>query len=320
MTSGRTATSRSEPYQPTTKPNIGGTTISDTSDNKSFPRPSLRHVSPDQKNVYARGIAGETTSNSPPAPPPKQTSLRTDFPINSQGAEMSKPTTTTTTTTTTTPAATHPIQLSRTQEGIFENAPLYGGPVSYLGIGTFSQFEHCLHECLERERRQIGIASHIIRHDIPPNISVYDYGYDPLPASPNHQLIKPSSGHPLIDYRSEAFSTFLLDDIRNINVALSKSGISLFPYQQPFRNASSSSIPVSFPSSAINHSYYPNERRIIGEVVSACRLVEEDSPLLYDRHRSQAVQNVWNAIRHCEPFSYTDPSRSSVSPRGPYNI
>jgi hypothetical protein len=189
----------------------------------------------------------------------------------------------------------------RTQESTFEKVPSHGGPVSYLGTGTFSQFEHCLHECLERERRQTGMTSQITRHEIPSNISARDYCYDQgLPPPSSHNILHSNSSTNFIDYSSRSAGMFTIDDIRHINVALSRNGISLFPYERPFAHN-------SYPSPVPSH--YPNGRHSSGEVVSACRVVEEDPALLYNRNGSQAVQNVWNAIQDHAPSSYTDYSR-----------
>jgi hypothetical protein len=192
------------------------------------------------------------------------------------------------------------VEPPRPHESIFEKVAAYGGPVSFLGIGTFSQFEHCLRECLERERRQTGITSQIIRQDIP----TLDYDYNSV-SIPSHHGLDPIRVHQFIDYPSRPTATFGIDDIRQINVALSRSGISLFPYH----NESYFS-PISVPH------IYPNERHQTGEVVSACRVVDEDPALLASQNGSRAVQNVWNAIRNHRPFSYMSNVSSS---RGPYD-
>lgn len=164
----------------------------------------------------------------------------------------------------------------RTQESVFEKVPSHGGPVSYLGTGTFSQFEHCLHECLERERRHTGVASQITRHDVPPTVSVNDYGYNSGLATSSHPVLHSTSTHYSSDYPSRSMGMFTIDDIRHINVALSRSGIALFPYERPYFHDSYSS-PAPMPS------IYPSGRHTSGEVVSACRVVEEDPALLYNR-------------------------------------
>ena len=156
-----------------------------------------------------------------------------------------------------------------------------------MGIGTFSQFEHCLRECLERERRQLGITSQIIRQDIPPN--EYDYNSASVPY---YHGLDPVRVHQFIDYPSQPTASFVLDDIRQINVALSRSGIPLFPHRD-----SSYFSPISVPR------IFPNERHVTGEVVSACRVVDEDPAVIASRNGSQAVQNVWNAIRNHRSFS-----------------
>ncbi len=301
-TPGGTTTPRSGGYQSTLRPTTGGINTPDTSDSRTFPKPALRPVNPDQQNTYAKRIAGDTPT---PASQSGPGITRPTVRINEPGGVTNRPTTTTTT--------TREYGPSRTQESIFEKVPAQGGPVSYLGTGTFSQFEHCLRECLERERRQTGIESHIIRQDLPSSISAHDYGYDPVSATPSpYNGLNPTTVHQFIDYPSRPTASFSIDDIRHINVALSRSGISLFPYCPPYHDSDFS--PISLPST------YPSGRHTTGEVVSACRVVEEDQAIISSRNGIQAVQNVWNAIQNHRPFSSTDHSRSSVSPRGLYDF
>jgi hypothetical protein len=183
-----------------------------------------------------------------------------------------------------------------------------------LGTGTFSQFEHCLRECLERERRQTGIASHITRHDYPCVSSARDYSYDPVSTSFSHHILNPPTTDHFTHYSPNSLATFTVNDIQYINVAMSKNGIPLFPYSRSYSDSYPSALPLS---TTTIQSTYPSGQRIVGDVVSACRIVEDDPAL---RGGSRAVQNVWSAIQHHEPYSYTDHSRSHIPSRGPYNI
>jgi hypothetical protein len=267
-----------------------------------LPKPVLRRVTPDQQNTYARRVVGDTTT--PPTSQPQPKIPGPTVRITEPAIDTDRPTTST---------FSRQFSPSGAQESIFEKVPSHG-PVSYLGTATFSQFEHCLRECLERERRQTGISSHITRQDIPAPTSALNYDYDPVsmpshhgldPVSmPSHQGLDPVRVHQFIDYPSRPTATFVLDDIRQINVALSRSGISLFPYSESYFS------PISVPH------IYPNERHLTGEVVSACRVVDEDPAVISSRNGSQAVQNVWNAIRNHRPFSYMSNVSSS---RGPYD-
>lgn len=180
-----------------------------------------------------------------------------------------------------------------------------------MGIGTFSQFENCLRECLERERRMTGMASHITRHDLPPNASVHDYGYDYVPSVPSYNNnFNPATVHTFTDYPSRPLSSFAIDDVRYINAALSRRGIPLFPYHEAYDDSYYCST-----SSAI-----PPPAHRTGEVVSACQVVEEDPAIMCSGDRLRAVQNVWNAIRNCPPLPHVDHSRSGVSSRGLYDF
>ena len=172
-----------------------------------------------------------------------------------------------------------------------------------MGIGTFSQFEHCLRECLERERRLTGMASQITREDIPMPLPIFEHDYNPVSIPYDHGL-DPVRVHQFTDYPSRPTATYSIDDIRQINVALSRSGIPLFPYHQPYHDSYFS--PISSTSR-----FYPNERHASGAVVSACQVVEDDPAILSNNNRLGAVQNVWNAIQNLRPSS---------SFRGPYDI
>ncbi|CAF1168232.1 unnamed protein product [Adineta steineri] len=294
-TTTSTGTQRNGSYDTPSRPSIGGANTGNASGESTFRRPILRPVNPADQNTYAKRVAGDTT---PPNLPSKSPTLKQNVRINEEnntGLNRSN----------TTGFSTQP-GAPRTQESIFESIHSQGGPVSYLGTGTFSQFEHCLRECLERERRQTGIASQIIRQDIPPTIPVNDYGYDPAvvtsSSSSCYPLPRSSSSSHFIDYPSRAMGSFTIDDIRHINVALSRNNISLFPYERPFcYNVS--------PSFTSRPHTYPTERLRSGDVVSACRVVEDDPALLYNRNGCEAVQNVWNSIRNHPSSSYIDDSR-----------
>lgn len=253
-------------------------------------------MNPEQQNNYARRITEDSTPPAPPPPPPLPAATypsRTgttgpSVRINEPDIDRNR------TIPTTTNRSLGGI-IPRTNESIFESVPSHGGPVSFLGVGTFSQFEHCLRECLERERARTGIVSQITRQDFPPSSSAFDYGYNTF-SMPSYHELDPVRVHQFIDTPSQPTATYGLDDIRQINVALSRSGISLFPYYQTYdRPYFSPIVPTRF---------YPNERHMTGEVVSACRVVDEDPAVLASRNGSQAVQNVWNAIRNHRSFPY----------------
>jgi hypothetical protein len=272
-----------------------------------LPKPVLRRVTPDQQNTYARRVVGDTTT--PPTSQPQPKIPGPTVRITEPAIDTDRPTTST---------FSRQFSPSGAQESIFEKVPSHG-PVSYLGTATFSQFEHCLRECLERERRMTGIASHITRHDIPGPISAhdYDYDYDRIPTSSlYHDGLNPMTVHTFTDYPSRPTSTFSIDDVRYINVALSRNGIPLFPYYRSYDDSYPSSIPSPH---TIIASPYPSGRHGFGEVVSACQVAEEDPAIVFNRSGIRAVQNVWNAIQNHGPFLHIDRSRS-ISPRGLYSI
>ncbi|UJR09263.1 hypothetical protein I4U23_013509 [Adineta vaga] len=255
-------------YETTSRPTIGGLGRLDISSDRTFPKPALRRVTPDQQNSYAKRITNESpTTNSASKPTPPGPSVR----INEGDTVANRPTP---------PRFTPQSGIPSERESTFEKVASHGGPVSYLGTGTFSQFEHCLRECLERERRHTGIVSQITRQDVPSSTFTNEYDYDPCvpsSSSSSRPIPRSSSSHHYPDYPSRAVGTFTLDDIRHINIALSRNGISLFPYERSYCrdfDPCSTSIPCTT---------YPNEQHRNGEVVSACRVVEEDPALLYNK-------------------------------------
>ncbi|CAF2080458.1 unnamed protein product [Rotaria magnacalcarata] len=275
--STNTPATRNGAYQSSIRPTSGSdTNATQVSDDKPFLRPALRRVNPDQQNTYARRLTDDTTTPTP-TPVPTQTkpigSGGANVRINDQNIDANR---------SSTPAYPHQSGMSRTQESVFEKVHSQGGSVSYLGTGTFSQLEHCLRECLEHERRQTGVASHITRHDFPPNASVHEYGYDSnLTSIPREG--NPSYNYHLDDYPSRAAAEFSLDDIRYINVALSRNGIPLLPYERSYHQPYPSSVPTLSTTTAMYHQY-PTGRYAMGEVVSACQLVEEDPAIINSRN------------------------------------
>lgn len=148
---------------------------------------------------------------------------------------------------------------------------------------------------------------------MPPNPTVSAFDYD---ASDRYGY----RGH---SYRSAHMPVYSLDDIRNINVALSRSGIPLFPYER-FSSLHFRPDPVlnSYFDSCYPYHYdntsTSGPRRIIGEVVSACRFVEEEPTFSPYSSGTVAVQNVWNAIQEHQSFSSAIPPRPTVSFRDSY--
>lgn len=290
--------SQISPYSSTVRPNTaGGTSTPNSYEDRTISKPVLRRVNPDQQNTYARNIAADLeakerarTGLSATKAPTSTTTASTGYQgrANTSGlnVRITEPDR---------PAAQTNLP-SNPQLSIFETIPSHGGPVHYLGTATFSQFEHCLQECLERERRQTGVASQIIRQEIPAPLSVLDYGDGHVSASLYYGQ-DPSRVHAFDDYPSRPTSSYALEDLRYINAALSHRGVSLFPYQQQYDSYSSSSR-----FSPVSHS----SRYRTGDVVSACQVADEDPAMLFSRNGPLAVQNVWSALRS---------SRS----RGPYD-
>ncbi|CAF1077701.1 unnamed protein product [Didymodactylos carnosus] len=312
-------TNQSTPAPGTNRGNTNGNTSS------VFPRPNLRPVSTSQQNTYARRL---TPPQSTMTTPGRATTTPTNVGVQQDTrSTLQRPTTTPTTGIRTTqnlvdipipiPIPTSTFMPSiRPMESTFERIDSRGGPVSYLGTGTWSQFEHCLRECLSRERNYSGITSEIYRHDIPgvrgpdPVSLINDYSYD---KSIPYDSLR-SSGYGYHDYPIRPAGALNLEDIQGINAALSKSGISVFPhhhhpgyYYDHHHNDQyhfGSHEPVGLHSYGTN---FPQPRhRVIGEIVSACRIVNEEPFGSYPpshADRVTAVQHVWNAIQNRLPMT-----------------
>lgn len=300
MTNTSNPPSSRDAYESTIRPGGRSVTTGSVSSNDPQSRiPALRPVRPEQKNTYAQSIANPKT--------PSQTN-RTPYSGNTnRNNNLSG-------------QSTKPTSILTNRTSVRENETNTMGDVrrNTPGVGTATNptYNRCVEECLERERSRTGLSS---QHPITSTVSALEFDhYDPI-------------RHPSHSYRTDHMTTYTLDDIRNINVALSRSGIPLFPYERfasaPFftpdpalNNLIDSYHPHPCSSSSISSSYPTGGRRIIGEVVSACRLVEEDPMMSSSFYNGcQAVKNVWNALRQHQPFSSVIPERTTtVSFRDPY--
>ncbi|CAF0736770.1 unnamed protein product [Didymodactylos carnosus] len=268
---------------------------------------------------------------------------------------------------------------TRAIQSIFERVDR-NGHASYLGKGTWPQFESCLRECLSRDHQYSGITSLLQRHDISGS-DIKRKGYVSLLDDYSYEKVVPYNSHRSLythhDYPTRSAAALNLEEIQGINKALSKSGISLLPHYQHHydhhghyhghhpehhyghhlehhhghhpehhhghhpehhhghhlehhhghhpehhhghhlehhhghhsghhyddQHHHSSHGPC--PAYCYGPNYAPPRHRIIGEIVTSCRIVNEEpygshSPSHTDR--VNAVQHVWNALQHRQPF------------------
>ena len=299
---------RRDSYESTARPAGGRLNGVPVTEDGKIVLPTLRPVDPDQKNRYAARLRGDTSATS------TQTRPGTSGPgvrLNGASTYPKRPS----------PIATQTSREPRPTGGAFDDGIRRDRSTSFLSGNNSPQFQRCVQECLERERNRTGFSTQTSPQHFSPAVSAYDYDHD-LYSGTTHRSIH-SPGRPqVIDYGRQLAPTLLLDDIRHINLALSKSGISLFPYERFQQYGYPTMSPVLSSNTFNQYSPVPSSgRRIIGEVVSACRLVEEEQPAwMPNRGGSHAVENVWRAIQQHQPFTHMDSARPSVTFRDPYDI
>ena len=180
---------------------------------------------------------------------------------------------------------------------IFEKIDIHDGHSTYLGMGTSSQLENCIRDCLSRRQPYVDSTEYTTRRSYPgkrlTRASIFeDYSYDDI-LSPSYHLIPSRSRYCHFDDHKKSAAELSLNEIRQINDALAKYGIPVFSYSDQSNSL-------------------PNRPRPIGDILSACRVLLEDPNLRSHGEGSQAVQQAWNAISHSQPS--INPSTYAPSP------
>lgn len=182
------------------------------------------------------------------------------------------------------------------QQSIFEKIDTHGGGASYLGKGTFTQLEDCIRQCLARDQGHRPTSHH-------PKSSTHasvleDYSYDGIIPSHHPHLHRSNSAIDHAHHRKKSAADLSLTEIRHINDALTKYGISVFSHDQHRDDVQHAARPVS-------------------EILSACRLLMHEPTLAPYRQGPSAVQNTWNSIQHAypgqQPAGYSSPALRGVA-------
>ena len=212
-----------------------------TSDSNAFQIPRLKPVKQEDKNKYAQTFASQNGDNTTGKLTPSRSGVRIDQPSSNR--------------------QTTPYRAENQPHGI----------ATYPGTTTNPHFQTCVQECLERERNRSGLPMHTTHHDTQPTVSFDDYSA----LGPNYQTSTGTSHY--FNSQSHSSPILLLDDLRHINVALARGGISLFPYERFYPASYYPSTPVIDTVNLVP-SYRSSSpvQRYIGDVVSACRVADED--------------------------------------------
>lgn len=209
----------------------------ESSQKSAFPVPRLRPVSENQKNAYGRNV---TESPSQKKQGPFKSTSRTNL-MSSTGNDS--------------PRQSHPHASNFNDR---EETP------------TSWQYKKCVQECLEREKRRLAEASNTNFEGDPMNQNRQknnfpqdDRQHTFSQTTRIHSSVPPVN--PVLD----------LNDIRYINVALSRSGIPLFPYE----NGKWCSAYPARPS-VVERTFHPiatPHTQTTRDVVSACRIADEEA-------------------------------------------
>ncbi|CAF4738542.1 unnamed protein product [Rotaria sp. Silwood1] len=197
---------------------------------------------------------------------------------------------------------------------IFEKVDLHSGRTTYLGCGSFSQLEDCISDCLTRDQRHKSIEIYATKRSDPlrcfTRASVLeDYCYDGIilpkcckirstscdpcrcdycvvgsrscdPCRCDYCVIRSSSCDPYCcDYYKKCAGELSLPEIREVNDALDKCGISVFS----------------------RHLHSDHKSHTARDIASACELLLSDPQFAAYKHGSPAVSHVWDAMRHYQP-------------------
>ena len=184
-------------------------------------------------------------------------------------------------------------------QSIFEKIDTHGGGASYLGKGTFVQLEDCIRQCLARDQGHRPASHH------PKSLThasvLEDYSYDGLVPSDHHQhhhLHRSSSAVDHAHHRKKSAADLSLTEIRHINDALTKYGISVFSHDQHRDDVQHAARPVS-------------------DILSACQLLMHEPTLAPYRNGHAAAQNTWNSMQHAypaqQPAGYASPAVRGVA-------
>ena len=281
----------STPTQSTPKPTSSGVNATKVINAIAFQRPPARNTNTGQKSNSTRRTQNQTHITSD--------SKRTVIPgllgrVSARDLEISEPT------------AIYGLRShkGRGNKSIFEKINLHGGRTTYLGSGSFSRLEDCIQNCLSRDESYSDLINYNTRHSYSyKNLSrasvLDDYSYDGV-LSPNYHISIPIRLDHHVSHHRKHASELSLEEIRQVNDALSKYGIPVFSH------------------SSHHHSAQPHP---VGEVLSVCRQLLSDPSLRSHGDGQHAVQHVWDNIHYHSPQTYMSGNAPPPAQGGqyPYN-
>ena len=182
----------------------------------------------------------------------------------------------------------------RTNQSIFEKIDVHTGRVSRLGVGTYSQLEDCIREHMvinrHRNYRSVSSPKYYSRSKSLTKASVLeDYSYDGILSPTSHHHYRSTYHHEPYLNRHKSAANLSLKEIRQINDALARQGISVFSHHEH------------------QHSAVPGHPHSVGEIISACKLLIEDPTLAAYRQPTSAVRHVWDHIHQSQALPPTPP-------------
>lgn len=192
---------------------------------------------------------------------------------------------------------------ARKYASIFEKVDTHDGHTTYLGSGTFSQLEDCICNCLARDKYCRETTYRSRKYDYSSKSLIRaslldDYSYDGVISPDCHVSHSRNSHH--YENRKRAAGELSLSEIRQVNDALAKHGISVFSSQPNPYNP-----------------HYP--QRNVNDIISACRLLIEDPAIAGLNNRHTAVSHAWDAARFSpashqpSPGGYATPAVQAVA-------
>jgi len=318
--SSSSSSSESSTVQSTQKPTNVSTNATKTTNPVSFQRSNTRPDNSQAQNNSAQRNVNQTTKTPSES---KQTTQGSFGRVSARDIENEKPT----------PLFIPHSQDGRSKQSIFEKVDTHGGGTVYLGSGTSSDLEDCIRNCLARNKPHPDYTYHTTKYSSPykslTRASVLeDYSYDGISSldrhlhhsisdyDHDHHIPHSSNGHhhPYSDHHHSHdhrihASELSLDEIRQVNDALTKYGVPVFSHPE-------------HPSSLYNRP------RPVGDIISACQQLLADPVLRSQRDGTHAVQHVWDNLHYHSPqtnmYGYASPAVRGVAshlftPQNPYD-
>lgn len=183
----------------------------------------------------------------------------------------------------------------------FERIDCHTGKTTYLGRGTSAQLDDCIRKCLNEnshDKYQWLLDSSRSRTRSLTRASVLeDYSYDGIICGGNSRRVVLLDDCPSVCERKVSPNDLSLKEIREVNDALARQGISVFT---PDNHHHHHPHHAHHPHHHQNHHHHHHEDKPhnVGEILSACRLLMNDPTLAVYHQHAQPMKNVWDHIHN----------------------